>query len=65
MPLFVMQHFQHIKLITGFGTSWLLQGMSIIPSPQLLFFSLCNLTPGFVGVFLSFSKALVTGRSRT
>lgn len=63
MPMFVIQHLQHIKLITGFGTSWLLQGMSVISSPQLLSRSLCNLTPGFG--FLPFSKALVTGPSQS
>lgn len=33
IPMFVMQYLQDSKLITGFGTSWLLQGMGIISPP--------------------------------
>lgn len=33
IPMFVMQYSQDMKLITGFGTSWLLQGMGIISPP--------------------------------
>lgn len=61
--MFVMQHLQDIKLITAFGTSWLLWGMGRISSPQLLSLSLCNPAPMFI--FLPFSKALVTGLSRS
>lgn len=59
--MFVMQHLQDIKLITAFGTSWLLWGMGSLSSPQLL--SLCNPVPVFI--FLPFSKALVTGLSQS
>lgn len=63
MPMFVVEHLQLIKLITGFGTSCVLQGMIIISSPQLISHSLHNLSPRFG--FLLFSKALVTGRSQS